>query len=94
MYLETYVKVVRLKVLRGEFLITKDPSHILDEKHQTKLPRVIGWKMIKLVWYIHTKAWLIFVWIISMTKKYQTGFVLVPLCILLCICLQNMDVRN
>ena len=30
------------------FFITKDPNCILDTKHQTELPRVVGWNMIGL----------------------------------------------
>ena len=45
MYLEIDVNFLGLKVLDVGFLITKDPNHILDEKHHTKMPGVVGWNM-------------------------------------------------
>ena len=48
MYIEMDVNFLGLKMLHVGFLITKDPNCILDDKHQTKLSRIISWNLIRL----------------------------------------------
>ena len=35
-----------LKVLNVDVVIAEDPNQVLDEKHQTKLPGIVGWNLI------------------------------------------------
>ena len=50
LYIKLDMYLLGLKVLKVGFPITKDPDLILDNKHQTKLPGVVGWNMIWLVY--------------------------------------------
>ena len=51
-YVEIYVKFLGLKVLNVGFLIIDEPNRVLDKKHQTKLPGIIGWNLIWLAYKI------------------------------------------
>ena len=50
MYVKLDTDLLGLKVPKVGFLITKDPNHILDNEHQTQLPRVVGWNSIQLAY--------------------------------------------
>ena len=47
-YLELDVKFLELQVLRVGFLITQKPNKVLDPDHETILPRIVGWNLVKL----------------------------------------------
>ena len=46
MYTELDINFLGLKVLNVGVLIVDDPSQVLDQKHQTKLPGIVGWNLI------------------------------------------------
>ena len=46
MYTELDINFLGLKVLNVGVLIIDDPSQVLDKKHQTKLPGIVGWNLI------------------------------------------------
>ena len=46
MYTELDVNFLGLKVPNVGVLIIDDPSQVLDKKHQTKLPGIVGWNLI------------------------------------------------
>ena len=48
MYTELDITFLGLKVPNGGTLIAEELNHILDKKHQTKLPRIVGWNLIQL----------------------------------------------
>ena len=48
-YVEMDIKLFYLKLVRAWFLVIKNPSDLLDPKHSTKLPRIVGYNFIKLV---------------------------------------------
>ena len=50
MYTELDVNFLELKVLNVGILIIEDPSQVLDKKHQSKLPGIVGWN---LIWLSH-----------------------------------------
>ena len=37
-----------LKVLNVGMLVAEEPNQVLDKKHQTKLPGIVGWNLIQL----------------------------------------------
>ena len=45
MYTELDVNFLGLKVLNVGVLIIEDPSQVLDKKHQSKLPGIVGWNL-------------------------------------------------
>ena len=45
MYTELDINFLGLKVLNVGILIIEDPSQVLDKKHQSKLPGIIGWNL-------------------------------------------------
>ena len=51
-YVEIDVNFLGLKVPNIGFLILEEPNTVLDRKHQTKLPGIIGWKLIWLVYKV------------------------------------------
>ena len=46
MYTELDINFLGLKVLNVAILIVEDPSQVLDKKHQSKLPGIVGWNLI------------------------------------------------
>ena len=46
MYTELDVTFLGLKVPNVGVLIIEDPSQVLDKKHQSKLPGIVGWNLI------------------------------------------------
>ena len=48
--IELSINFLRLMVLNIGFLILVEPNRVLDKKHQTKLPGIIGWN---LIWLMH-----------------------------------------
>ena len=43
---ELDINFLGLKVPNAGFLILEEPNRVLDRKHQTKLPGIIGWNLI------------------------------------------------
>ena len=54
--MKTYNKLdinfLELKVQNIGFLILKEPKKVLDKKHQTKLPGIIGWNLRRLMYHV------------------------------------------
>ena len=48
MYTELDINFLGLKVPNVGVLIVDDPTQVLDKKHQTKLPGIVGWNLIQL----------------------------------------------
>ena len=48
MYTELDVTFLGLKVPNVGILVVKDPSQVLDKKHQSKLPGIVGWNLVQL----------------------------------------------
>ena len=46
MYMELDINFLGLKVPNVGVLIVDDPTQVLDKKHQTKLPGIVGWNLI------------------------------------------------
>ena len=46
MYTELDINFPGLKVTNVGVLIVDDPTQVLDKKHQTKLPGIVGWNLI------------------------------------------------
>ena len=59
MYTELDLTFWGLKVLNVSVLITEEPNQVLDKKHQTRLPGIVGWNLI----------WLSYVFV----QKYRTA---------------------
>ena len=51
-YVELDINFLGLKVLNVGFLILEEPNRVLDKKHQTKLPDIIGWNLIWLTYKV------------------------------------------
>ena len=51
-YVEIDVNFLGLKVMNEGFLIIDEPNRVLDKKHQTKLPEIIGWNLIQLTYKV------------------------------------------
>ena len=51
-YVETDVNFLGLKVPNVGFPILEEPNQVLDKKHQTKLPGIIGWNLIWLTYKV------------------------------------------
>ena len=49
-YVELDLEFLRLQVPMVRFLITQNPNKVLDPKHKTRLPGVVGWNLVKLVY--------------------------------------------
>ena len=48
MYTGLDIMFLGLKVLNVGMLVIKDPSQVLDKKHQSKLPGIVGWNLVRL----------------------------------------------
>ena len=48
MYTELDLTFLGLKVLKVGILTAEEPNQVLDKKHQTRLPGIIGWNLIQL----------------------------------------------
>ena len=57
MYTELDVNFLGLKVANGGVLIIEDPSQVLDKKHQSKLPDIVGWNLIQLSYNAFVKKY-------------------------------------
>ena len=47
MYTELDINFLGLKVPNVGILIIEDPSEVLDKEHQSKLPGIVGWNLIR-----------------------------------------------
>ena len=48
MYTELDITFLGLKVPNVGMLFVEDPSQVLDKKHQSKLPGIVGWNLVQL----------------------------------------------
>ena len=48
-YVKLDVEFLGLQVPRVRFLIMQNPNKVLDPDHKTRLPRIVGWNLVKLV---------------------------------------------
>ena len=48
MYTKLDITFLGLKVPNIGVLVVEDPSLVLDKKHQSKLPGIVGWNLVKL----------------------------------------------
>ena len=48
MYMELDINFLGLKVLNVGVLVVEDLSQVLDKKHQSKLPGIVGWNLVQL----------------------------------------------
>ena len=48
MYTELDIMFLGLKVPNVGMLVVEDPSQVLDKKHQSKLPCIVGWNLVQL----------------------------------------------
>ena len=46
-YIELDVEFLGLKVPKVGFLITQNPNEVLDPKHKTQLPSIVGWNLVR-----------------------------------------------
>ena len=56
-YVELDINFWRLKVPNVGFLILEEPNRVLDKKHQTKLPGIIGWNQIQLMYKVYVEKY-------------------------------------
>ena len=49
-YVELYVEILGLQVLRVRCLVTQNPNEVLEPKHITKVPRIVAWNLVKLAY--------------------------------------------
>ena len=48
MYTKLDITFLGLKVLNVGIFVVEDPSQVLDKKHQSKLPGIVGWNLVQL----------------------------------------------
>ena len=49
-YVELKLEFFGLQVPRARFLITQNPNEIVDPEHRTRLPGIVQWDLVKLVY--------------------------------------------
>ena len=49
-YVELEIEFLGLHVPKVGFLITQNPNNVLDPDHRTRLPRIVGWNLVKLAY--------------------------------------------
>ena len=57
MYTELDINFLGLKVPNVGILILEDPSQVLDKKHQSKLPGIVGWNLIQLSYNVFVEKY-------------------------------------
>ena len=57
MYTELDINFLGLKVPNVGVLIVDDPTQVLDKKHQTKLPGIVGWNLIWLSYNVFVEQY-------------------------------------
>ena len=57
MYTELDINFLGLKVPNVGVLIVDDPTQVLDKKHQTKLPGIVGWNLIRLSYNVFVEQY-------------------------------------
>ena len=57
MYTELDINFLGLKVPNAGVLIVDDPTQVLDKKHQTKLPGIVGWNLIWLSYNVFVEQY-------------------------------------
>ena len=55
-YVKLHVEFLGLQVPRVIFLITWNPNEVLDPEHKTRLPRIVGWNLVKLAYQEFPKS--------------------------------------
>ena len=67
-YMELDINFLGLKVPNVGALVVEDPSQVLDKKHQSKLPGMVGWNLVWLSYNVfvenmgHQGLTLLYVW--------------------------------
>ena len=56
-YVELDLNFMGLIVTRVGILVTRDPNQLLDPKHQTRLPGVVGWNLVYLAFKEFIKSY-------------------------------------
>ena len=57
MYTKLDLTFLGLKVPKVGVLIAEEPNQVLDKKHQTRLPGIIGWNLIRLSYDVFIKKY-------------------------------------
>ena len=57
MYTELEIAFLGLKVPNVGMLVIEDPSQVLDKKHQSKLPGIVGWNLVWLSYNMFVKKY-------------------------------------
>ena len=57
MYMELDINFLGHKVPNVGMLIVEDPSQVLDKKHQSKLPGIVGWNLIQLSYNVFVEKY-------------------------------------
>ena len=57
MYTKLDLTFLGLKVLKVGVLIAEEPNQVLDKKHQTRLPGIIGWNLIRMSYDVFIKKY-------------------------------------
>ena len=57
MYIELDINFLGLKVPNVGVLVVEDPIQVLDKRHQSKLPGIVGWNLVWLSYNIFTEKY-------------------------------------
>ena len=57
MYTESDLTFLGLKVQKVGILIAEEPNQVLDKKHQTRLPGILGWNLIQLSYNVFVQKY-------------------------------------
>ena len=58
-YVELGIEFLGLHVPKVGFLITQNPNNVLDPDHRTRLPRIVGWNLVKLAYQEFLKKYML-----------------------------------
>ena len=64
MYVELDLNFLGIVVPKVGVLITQEPNELLESRHKTKLPGMVGWNLIKLAYQVFVKIMESCVWMI------------------------------
>ena len=56
-YTKLDIMFLGLKMLNVGILVVEDPSQVLDKKHQSKLPGIVGWSLLQLSYNAFVKKY-------------------------------------
>ena len=57
MYTELDITFLGLKVPNVGIFVIEDPSQVLDKKHQSKLPGIVGWDLVQFFYNVFVKKY-------------------------------------